>query len=100
MTLPNTPTELISKQDSSHLLFVSLQSVFIDIARGDWIFWSINQLNVDIYNYFDIPKNTWNLNGFEEVMKKGQEECLQIRWVLGGVRTLGYGGVSLVGLSF
>ena len=48
MTLQNKPTELISNQDSSHLLFVSLQSVFIDIARGDWIFWSINQLNVEI----------------------------------------------------
>tara|TARA_Y100000816_G_scaffold285482_1_gene265195 strand:- start:145 stop:696 length:552 start_codon:yes stop_codon:yes gene_type:complete len=36
-------------------------------------------LNLDINNYFDLPKNTWNLKGFEDAMKQGQEECLQIR---------------------
>jgi len=33
-------------------------------------------LPVDIEEYFDIPRNTWSLNGFEEAVGAGKAECL------------------------
>ena len=67
----NTIEDLVSFYTGDDVITIELLD-FYDLDNQE-------SLNVDIYNYFDNPKNTWNLKGFEEAMKKGQEECLQIR---------------------
>jgi hypothetical protein len=34
------------------------------------------RLNVNIEDYFDLPKNTWNLAGLAEALELGKEKCL------------------------
>ena len=67
----NTIEDLVSFYSGDDVITIELLD-FYDLDNQ-------KSMNLDIYNYFDIPKNTWNLKGFEEAMKKGQEECLQIR---------------------
>ena len=34
------------------------------------------RLNMNIEDYFDLPKNTWNLAGLAEALESGKEKCL------------------------
>jgi hypothetical protein len=67
----NTIEDLVSFYSEDDVITIELLD-FYDLDNQE-------SLNIDINDYFDLPKNTWNLKGFEEAMKKGQEECLQIK---------------------
>ena len=41
---------------------------------------SNKRLNVNIEDYFDLPKNTWNLDGLVEALKIGEEKCLSRKY--------------------
>ena len=34
-------------------------------------------LDIDVEEYFDVPKNSWSLNNFEEALDEAQKECLK-----------------------
>ena len=36
------------------------------------------KIRTEITEYYDIPKNTWDLDGFEEALQKAQLECLNL----------------------
>ena len=36
------------------------------------------KIRTEITEYYDIPKNTWDLDGFEEALQKAQMECLNL----------------------
>ena len=36
------------------------------------------KMRVNITEYFDIPKNSWDLNGFEIALKDAKLECLKL----------------------
>ena len=41
-----------------------------------WDYENQEPLNVNITDYFDIPQNTWNLDGLAEALETGKEKCL------------------------
>tara|TARA_B100001063_G_scaffold209389_1_gene206389 strand:+ start:503 stop:1063 length:561 start_codon:yes stop_codon:yes gene_type:complete len=41
-----------------------------------WDYENQEPLNLNIADYFDIPQNTWNLDGLAEALESGKEKCL------------------------
>ena len=41
-----------------------------------WDYENQEPLNLNITDYFDIPQNTWNLDGLAEALESGKEKCM------------------------
>ena len=41
-----------------------------------WDYENQEPLNLNIADYFDIPQNTWNLDGLAEALESGKEKCM------------------------
>ena len=59
--------------------FINYQKGFEKITVQLFGFYDMDnqqQLPDDITEYYDIPKNTWSLNGMEEAVEAGKQRCI------------------------
>jgi hypothetical protein len=64
----NTIADLLDYYTSEEVISIELLD-FYDIESN-------KRLNVNIEDYFDLPKNTWNLDGLAEALELGKEKCM------------------------
>ena len=64
----NAVEDLIEFYAEDELISIELLD-FYDIENS-------KRLNVNIEDYFDLPKNTWNLDGLAKALELGKEKCL------------------------
>ena len=67
-TSSNAVEDLIEFYAEDELISIELLD-FYDIENS-------KRLNVNIEDYFDLPKNTWNLDGLAKALELGKEKCL------------------------
>ena len=64
----NTIADLLDYYSGEEVISIELLD-FYDIESN-------KRLNMNIEDYFDLPKNTWNLDGLAEALETGKEKCL------------------------
>ena len=69
----NTIADLLDYYSGEEVIRIELLD-FYDIESN-------KRLNANIEDYFDLPKNTWNLDGLAEALETGKEKCLSSDYV-------------------
>ena len=64
----NTIADLLDYYSGEELISIEL----LDF----WDYENQEPLNLNITDYFDIPQNTWNLDGLTEALETGKEKCM------------------------
>jgi hypothetical protein len=64
----NTIADLLDYYSGEEVISIELLD-FYEIESN-------KRLNANIEDYFDLPKNTWNLDGLAEALETGKEKCL------------------------
>ena len=64
----NTIADLLDYYTGEEVISIELLD-FYDIESN-------KRLNMNIEDYFDLPKNTWNLDGLAEALELGKKKCM------------------------